>query len=101
MGEMIVELYLTADIEQALVEQAKLQGTTPEQLALEGLRRQFVHPLPNEHSAEAPRTLADFLGEAICVLHSHEYIPGGAHMSEDTGGAFTKALVEKRRKGCL
>ncbi len=96
-----MKLYVTADIEQALVEQAKLQGTTPEQLALEGLRRQFVHPMPNEHSADAPGTLADYLAEAIGVLHSHEYIPGGAGLSENTGGAFTKALVKKQRQGHL
>jgi len=94
-----VELHLTADIEQALVEQAKQRGTTPEQLALEGLRQQFVYPVPNAHSAAAPGTLADCLSGSIGVLHSREYIPGGARMSGNTGDSFTEALVEKRRQG--
>ena len=32
---------LTPDIEHALVDKAKKQGTTPEQLALESLRERF------------------------------------------------------------
>jgi hypothetical protein len=96
-----MELHLPPDIEHALVEQARRQGITPEQLALEGLRRQFVHPALNADPPTAPGTLADFLGEFIGVLHSGEYVPGGARLSERTGGSFSKALIEKRRQGLL
>jgi len=79
-----MELHLTPDIEQGLVEQAQRRGTTPEQLALESLRQQFVHPAPRDQPAEAAGTLADFLAPFIGVLNSGEYVPGGARMSKET-----------------
>lgn len=94
-------LTLSPDIERALVEQARRQGTTPERLVLETLRRQFVHPAGAEHPPGAGETLADFLDGAIGVLHSGEHIPGGARMSEDAGDTFVAALIEKRRQGRL
>jgi hypothetical protein len=96
-----MEVHLTPDIERALLEEARRQGTTPEELALEGLRRQFVHPEPSEDSVTASGTLADFLATFIGVLHSSEYVPGGVRLSESTSEAFTKALIEKRRQGHL
>ncbi len=96
-----MEITLTPDIEQALREQAERRGTTPEQLAIESLRQQFVHPTQSERPAEGQRTLADFLGDSIGVLHSHEHVPGGARMSEVTSETFTKGLIEKRARGQL
>jgi hypothetical protein len=91
---------LTPDIEQALAEQAREQGVTPEQLALESLRAQFLPPGP-EGLIENQGTLADFLGASIGVLHSGEHVAGGAQMSEDTGGKFAAALVKKRQQDHL
>jgi hypothetical protein len=90
-----MELHITPDIEQALVEQAWRRGTMPEQLALESSRQQFVYP------AEASSTLADYLAASIGVLHSDEHVVGGARVSEGTGGSFTQALIEKRKQGHL
>ncbi|MBI3302720.1 MAG: transposase family protein [Deltaproteobacteria bacterium] len=44
-------------------------------------------------------TLADCLREHIGVLHSTEYFPGGARMSEASGKKFTAGLVAKRQQG--
>ena len=123
-----MEIHLTSDIEQALREQAERQGTTPEQLALESLRRQFVNATQNERSVEEPDlseppalksrardaskgkanratkaqgTLADYLAGFIGALHSSEHVPGGARMSLSTRETFGKVLVEKRKQGRL
>ena len=52
----------------------------------------------HEVPSEAQRTLADFLQGHIGVLHSSEYIPGGARLSEDTGRKFTEILIKKHRR---
>jgi len=96
-----MEITLTDDIEKALVIRAKERGTTPEQLALETLRQQFVPPSPRENSANGQGTLADILSDSIGVLHSHEHVPEGARLSDSTDDAFVKLLAEKRRQGRL
>jgi hypothetical protein len=96
-----MEITLTPDIEQALLEQARQRGTTPEELALESLRRQFVTSEQAQELVEAQGTLADLLGDSIAVLHSHEHVPGGARMSEATSETFAKALLDKRIQGRL
>ena len=92
-----MHITLTPDIEQALTEQARQQGTTPEALALESLRRQFVLPTRGE-SAAPYDTLADFLADSIGVLHSSEYVTGGARLSESTGKTFAAGLLKKRQQ---
>ena len=90
---------LTPDIESALAEEARRQGTTAEQLALDYLRERFV---PGSTSPSATgKTLADYLAGHIGVLASAERASGGGRMSEDTGKRFAAALVEKRRQGRL
>ena len=96
-----MEITLTPDIEQAITEQAQRQGTTPEQLALECLHRQFVLPTPGESSADTQGTLADFLAGFVGVLHSSEYVAGEARMSEATGKTFAEGLRKKRQQGRL
>jgi hypothetical protein len=96
-----MEIILTPDIEQALREQAHRRGTTPEQLALESLRRQFVQTSESEQPVEEEGSLADFLAAYIGVLHSSEYTPDGARMSENSSIKFTKVLIEKREQGRL
>src|SRR6476620_1526447 len=101
MRERSMEITLTPDIERALLEQALRRGTTPEQLALESLRQQFVPPAHNEQNepvvdaqGEGQGTLADFRADFIGVLHSSEHISGGARMSESTTEAFGQALIK-------
>ena len=89
-------LTLTPDIEQALTEQARDCGTTPEILALEVLRERFVAWRAQEAPEDSSRSLADFLDGHIGVLKSSEHVPGGARMSEDGGRKFAEALLEKR-----
>lgn len=89
---------LPPDIEQVLVEHARKQGTTPELLVLDSLRERFILPSSSASSAESEGTLADFLGKHIGVLHSSEYLPGGARMSEDTGKKFAAGMVTKRQQ---
>ncbi|MBA3944685.1 MAG: hypothetical protein H0X37_09010 [Herpetosiphonaceae bacterium] len=96
-----MELTLTPDIEHALREQAQQQGIAPERLALDSLRRQFVRPVDITQPTENTETLADFLADFIGVLHSSEYIPGGARLSEATGKTFTDILIKKRQQGQL
>ena len=95
-----MEITLTPELEAALIEQARQQGVSPEQLALESLRQHFVaasQPTPGATSG----TLADFLAGSVGVLHSSEDVAGGARMSEAKGSAFAEGLLKKRDQGRL
>jgi hypothetical protein len=96
-----MNITLPPDIEQALVEHARKQGTTPELLALDSLRERFLPSLLLDRPNEGEETLAAFLGPHIGVLHSSEHIPGGAHMSEDSSEKFAAGMVKKRQQGRL
>lgn len=76
---------LAPDLEHALREQAQKKGTTPELLALESLREQFVVPVGSTPPDGEAETLADFLSGHIGVIRSSEQVPGGARMSENSG----------------
>lgn len=56
---------LTPEIESAVVEQARQQGITPEQLALDGLRYLFATPEPSEEEEEWHRLQAQLLRAQI------------------------------------
>jgi hypothetical protein len=73
---------LTPDIEQALAAEARKLGPTPEQLALDSLRAGFLCPESERVPTAEPGTLADFLCRHVGVLHSSEYVPGGARLSD-------------------
>lgn len=92
-----MNISLTPDIEQALTEEARKLGTTPEQLVLDSLRQRFV-PLKATPPAAGQETLAGFLREHLGVLHSSEHTRGGARMSEDSGKKFAAGLMERHRK---
>jgi hypothetical protein len=87
---------LTPDIEQALAAEARKLGLTPEQLALDSLRKRFVSPESDRPSAGEQATLADFLRGHLGVLHSSEYVPGGARLSENSGQKFAAGLAAQR-----
>lgn len=91
---------LTPEIEAALIEQARQLGTTPELLALDSLRERFVPPSEAE-ATEPEGTLADFLADHIGVLHSSEFVPDGAGMSEDCGRKFSVGMKKKQDKNRL
>ncbi len=96
-----MEITLTPEIEAALAEQARQQGVSPEELALESLRRQFVVPGQTTHEPTLQGTLAEFLAGSVGVLRSSEHMPGGARMSEAKSRAFTEGLLKKRNQGRL
>ena len=91
---------LTPDIERTLIEQARMLGTTPEQLAADSLRERFSQGLPCGARSEAERTaaLTRLLRDHAGVLDSRGLVPGGANMSEETGGRFTEILSKKHRR---
>ena len=92
---------LRPEVEQALTEQARQQGTTPEHLALASLHKQFVETEAQMRQPQTQATLFDFLGPAIGILHSSEHVPGGTQMSTDSGRKFTEMLLKQRRQGRL
>lgn len=89
---------LTPDLEQAILEQARRQGTSPEQIALASLRKQFITTVRDERKVDAPGSLFDFLAGYIGVLHSSQEIEGGAQMSNKTGKRFAAGMVKKREQ---
>ena len=89
---------LTPDIEQALAAEARKLGCTPEELALDSLRERFLAPESDVSLGEEQATLADFLRGHLGVLHSSEYVPGGARLSEDSGQKFTDDLIAQRQQ---
>jgi hypothetical protein len=91
-----MDITLTPDLERALAEEARKQGTTPEMLVLEGLRRLFLGT--RKPAGAEPRSLAELLEGYVGVLHSGEKVPGGAAMSEACGEKFTAALLAKHRQ---
>ncbi len=91
---------LPPEIERAVSEQAQRQGTTAELLALDILRRTFPAPVePPERKPGA--SLFDLLKNHIGVIHSSEYLPGGAQMATDSGRKFAEGMARKRREGKL
>ncbi|HXG65570.1 MAG TPA: hypothetical protein VNO70_10710 [Blastocatellia bacterium] len=96
-----IHIILPPDIANALTEEARRQGTTPEVLALDSLRKRFVPSAPTESPPQEQRTLADFLFGYIGVLSSAEHVHGGAQMSESSGKKFATGLLNKRRQGRL
>ncbi len=89
---------LTPDIEQALAAEARKLGLTPEQLALDSLRERFLSPENERSPVSEQGTLADFLCGHVGILHSSEYVPGGARLSEDSGRKFAAGLIAQRQQ---
>ena len=85
---------LTPDLENALAERARKLGTTPEALALASLRERFAPAPPPKLQG----TMADYLKDFIGVLHSSEFVKGGAQMSVDTGKKFAAIVYKKHRE---
>jgi hypothetical protein len=88
-------IILPPEIETPLAEAARQQGTTPEQLALETLRKSFA-PKENGTPEKSGETLYDFLKDYIGTVAG-----SGEALSEDCGEKFTDYLVEKKKAGRL
>jgi hypothetical protein len=99
-----MKITVPPDLERALAARAHQIGTTPERLALDSLRECFPpseSEETDEGSGKTQQTLADLLHGYVGILHSNEYVPGGAAMSEDTGKKFAAGLLKKRKSGRL
>lgn len=84
---------LPPDIEGPLAEEAQRRGTTPELLAVDCLRKQFV---PATDKPTESETLFDFLsGYMGAVSGTTEAL------SENCGQRFAESLAEKQRRGRL
>ncbi|MEX2169604.1 MAG: hypothetical protein WD851_09850 [Pirellulales bacterium] len=84
------------EIEIPLADEARLRGTTPELLAIDCLRRQFVAPKANGTKNDSSN-LAEHLRDFVGVIQSGDRIPGGAQMSKNPGAKFTELLYEQER----
>ena len=93
-----MRITLPTELEQAIENRAQQQGTTSELLVIEELNHLFLPVKPDTHPIEGS-TMADFFKGYIGGLHSSEYVPGGAHLSEDTGRKFRELLLQKHREG--
>lgn len=83
---------LPPDLEGRLADEARRRGTTPELLALDGLRQLFAPP-PNDNGSEGQGTLFDFLAGYIGTVN------GAAEpYSEDCGQRFAEGLAKKQQR---
>lgn len=97
-----MDIVVPPEVERVLVEEARRLGTTPELLAVDSLRERFSpSAIRSEQLSEQQGTLADFLSDHIGVLHSSEFVVGGARMSEGSGKKFAAGIVKKRQQGRL
>lgn len=88
-------IILPADLEGPLREQARKQGTTPEALALDSLRKLFGSPAI-KIEPENGESLFDFLkGYSGMVSGTTE------PLSEKCGEGYVESLVEKQERGRL
>ena len=94
----MVTITLPPELEKAVIQRAHKQGTTPELIALDGLREKF---LPASEPDAVEGTMADFLGDFIGCFDSREIVPGGANLSENTGDKFKELMLQKYREGKL
>jgi len=100
----MVTITLAPELERAVMERAKQQGTTPELWALDKLHQSLqaeaaAEPV-SDHASEGGSML-DFFAGYVGVLHSSELVPGGAQMSQDSGQKFAEGMLKKRQEGKL
>ncbi|MFO0891608.1 MAG: hypothetical protein U0790_20995 [Isosphaeraceae bacterium] len=87
---------LPPEIEGPLREEAQRRGTSPETLAIETLRDQFMGSAPRSAGQQGPSSLADFLDGYVGVVDG-----SGEANSEDCGKRFQEALISRQAKGAL
>lgn len=87
---------LTPDIETPLKEQARRQGTTPEMLALDGLRQLFPSAESAPEGSQQGETLRDFLSGYVGTVNGTTEA-----LSENCGLRFAEGLAEKQKDETL
>jgi hypothetical protein len=93
----MTSITLPPDLEQAIELHARRQGTTSELLIVEKLREQFLM-LPEAGAETTGQSMADFFAGYVGGLHSSEFVPGGAQLSQDSGRKFTDLLLLKHNR---
>lgn len=93
----MLSIALPPELEYILSEQARVQGTTPELLALDSLQERFTPAAPPERA----EVQDDYWNEFVGVIDSSAVFPNGSTLSEDTGRKFAEGMVEKREQGKL
>ncbi len=90
-------LTLSPEIEEVLTKAAARQGTTPAQIVTQIVQEKFavLGETPDKATEEEP-TLAEAL-----VGHIGTQQSGRGDLSQNTGKAFARLMVEKRKAGRL
>jgi len=91
-------LTLSPETEKMLRETAARQGITPDALAEAAIKEKASAPVSHDQQPESKitHTLAEALAGHIGTQHS-----GRGDLSQNTGKAFTRLMVEKRKEGRL
>ena len=100
----MVTITLPPELERVVTERAKRQGISPELWTLDKLSQSLQAELagdPVPEPASKDGTMLDFFAGYVGVLHSSEFVPGGAQMSQDTGRKFADGMLKKRQEGKL
>ena len=100
----MVTITLPPELEKVVMERAKQQGTTPELWTLDRLTQSLQAEVAIEDTsgpASESGSMLDFFEGYVGVLHSSEFVPGGAQMSQDTGRKFAEGMLKKRQEGKL
>jgi hypothetical protein len=85
---------LPPDLEGRLTDEARRRGTTPELLALDGLRQLFAPPVADKDSdANNHGTLFDFLADHIGTIDG-----ASEPYSENCGKRFADGLDEDQKR---
>ena len=79
-----MNIALTPDIEKALRERARKQGTSPEILVLHVLRELFISSVAIETASDKSSSLFDFLADHIGVLSNSDFVMFGNDLSNST-----------------
>jgi hypothetical protein len=100
----MITITLPPDLERAVAEHAKRQGTTPDLWALDKLNKTVQAESvvePTSEPASGGGSMLDFFSGYAGVVDSSEFVPGGAQMSQDTGRKFAEGMLKKRPEGKL
>jgi hypothetical protein len=97
----MIRITLPSDLEQAIERRAQECGTPPERFVVDDLRLRYLpETSPSEHSLH-PGTLADYLGDFVGSVDSHDVFPEGSPLSDRAGEEFANMMLEKHRQGKL
>lgn len=92
----MLTISLPPDIEGPLTSEAQRQGTTPELLALDSLRKLFVPASSSEELGGEEATLFDFLAGHIGTVEGSTEA-----FSANCGQRFAEGMAEKKQRGRL